>query len=51
MISLIHGIEETIQMSVYTRQKHRLTDVENKLVVPKEEKEMRWRKLRDEHKR
>ena len=28
------------------QDRNRLTDVENKLVVPKEEKEMRWRKLR-----
>ena len=31
---------------MYMQDRNRLTDVENKLVVPKEEKEMRWRKLR-----
>ena len=39
MISLICGISKIIQMNLYTKQKH--TDIENKLVVTKGEREGR----------
>ena len=31
---------------MYIQDRNRLTDIENQLAVPKEEKERRWRKLR-----